>query len=171
VSHGLSHGLSSLVGRVSCARFHTGDTPAYVWRTTRCTCDADDDFYIDATAAAGSLDHSLVLESQSAAGAAAADIDIPPAQTHVAAGATWRHVGTSLRRGVQLAHAVRRTLQQRLSMTLSVGVASNKLLARCAGGMARVVRAYRRMPWWLFRMSTLASHRIIAPSCTYMTWA
>lgn len=94
---------------------------------------ADDDFYMDVTAAVMALGHTGSTETDTSTAVAAADSSNPPPSTHVVGGGVWADVGDALRRGVQLAHCIRGAMLHRLHMTLSVGVASNKLLSRLAG--------------------------------------
>lgn len=62
--------------------------------------------------------------------------DQPLPSVHVIGGGTWSEVGPALRHGVQVACALRAALAQEFggALSASVGVATNKLLARLAGG-------------------------------------
>lgn len=129
---------------------------------------ADDDFYLDVSAACAS-DSSLSSFSSHSAGSASAALEPgaqqglpegllflpadpsgssaeqqaqqqaqlgahPPADPQQAQHAQrqWAQLPPDLRRGVHLAAAVRSALKQQLGITLSCGVARNKLLARLA---------------------------------------
>ncbi|KAK9867449.1 hypothetical protein WJX84_000515 [Apatococcus fuscideae] len=79
-----------------------------------------DDFYLDVT----SLCH-MDIES----------VDTAPEHLHIVQEGQWTDVARDLRKGLQLAVEIRQALVKQLGMTISVGVARNKLLARLVGPM------------------------------------
>lgn len=70
----------------------------------------------------------LVLPGEAAA---------PPAAAAAAAQQVWEALPADLQRGVQLAVVLRAAAEQHLGLTLSCGVARNKLLARLASPAAK----------------------------------
>lgn len=97
-----------------------------------------DDFYLDVSAAcaAGGAPAQppaglLVLPRPSGQATAATDEAAQAAQQQ------WAALDPGLRRGVLLAAALRAAAKQQLGLTLSCGVARNKLLARLASPAAK----------------------------------
>jgi hypothetical protein len=145
----------------------------------------DDDYYIDLSGGAGSApgggtgntgEDECQEEGDEAHQEVHAGSDQgPPSHVHVVGGGTWSEVGPSLREGVQVACALRAALAHEFggALTASVGVATNKLLARLAGQCRPLWAMWGlalQHKLFLFQAYRLWSYHVSCGTSSYLSW-